>query len=265
MNARIVVVDSDPFVGRLLPRILADEGYETVVVPRGRDAVGEIAGHERTVALLEVDLPDIDGFRLAEELRARRYNGPIIFLTNRCALDDKLEGFRVGADDYITKPYEPVELLARIQCLVRRYHRDDRQSMGSVVRVSDAELSLRDLTYASEVVQPVILTPTEMRVLECLMRNPAVVLSRDALVDRIWGYDFYGDTNRIEVYIRRVRRKIEVDPTQPRYLHTVRGIGYVFRPEPAGATWGVVESLPAASWPAPLPLPTADQFLLAGD
>jgi DNA-binding response OmpR family regulator len=115
--------------------------------------------------------------------------------------------------------------------VLRRANQADQQPLGSVLRVDDAELSLGELTYRSAVTPPVILTPTEMRLLEVLMRNSWIVIGRETLIERVWGYDFVGDTNRVDVYIRRVRRKIEPDPQQPRYLHTVRGIGYVFRVE----------------------------------
>jgi DNA-binding response OmpR family regulator len=98
-----------------------------------------------------------------------------------------------------------------------------------MLRAGDAELSIGNLTYSSSTVSPTLLTPTEMRILECLMRNHRIIISRETLIERVWGYEFIGDTNRVDVYIRRVRRKIEPDPATPRYLHTVRGIGYVFR------------------------------------
>lgn len=230
----IVIVEDDPVSMKVLRFLLEDEGYTTTTVQRGSQVVGEVTGRETDLVLLDVNLPDLDGFTLTKLLRARRYFGPIILLTGRASLADKVEGFEHGADDYITKPYEPLELLARVESVLRRSKHADQQPLGSVLRVEDAELSLGELTYRSAAVEPTVLTPTEMKLLEVLMRNSWIVIGRETLIERVWGYDFVGDTNRVDVYIRRVRRKIEPDPQAPRYLHTVRGIGYVFRvDEPA--------------------------------
>ena len=231
MANRIVIIDDDPVTSKVMRLVFEDEGYETVTLNRGSNAFDAISGENTQLVILDVNLPDINGFSLCKELRARRYYGPVIFLTGRSDLEDKLEGFRIGADDYIVKPFEPLELVARVESVVRRFHHHDQQSMGTLLRVEDAELSIGELTYQSEVIEPVVLSPTEMRILECLMRNARIVISRERLIERVWGYDLEGDTNRVDVYIRRVRRKIEADAAQPRYLHTVRGLGYVFRPE----------------------------------
>jgi two-component system, OmpR family, response regulator RegX3 len=226
---RIVIVDDDPVTAKVLRFVLEDEGYETVAVARGSLVFSEVVGRETHLVILDVNLPDIHGFDLCKELRARRYNGPIIFLTGRRDIADKLEGFRIGADDYMVKPFEPLELVARVGSVLRRFYRGDQQLQGTMLRAGDAELSIGNLTYSSSTVSPTLLTPTEMRILECLMRNHRIIISRETLIERVWGYEFIGDTNRVDVYIRRVRRKIEPDPATPRYLHTVRGIGYVFR------------------------------------
>ena len=227
----IVIVDDDVVTTKILQFLLDDEGYETRVLHRGSQVVQAVTSQETDLVLLDVNLPDIDGFTLTKLLRAHRYFGPIILLTGRSSLADKLSGFEHGADDYLPKPYEPLELLARIEGVLRRAKRADQQPLGSVLRVDDAELSLGELTYRSGAVEAVLLTPTEMRLLEVLMRNSWIVIGRETLIERVWGYDFVGDTNRVDVYIRRVRRKIEPDPQHPRYLHTVRGVGYVFRVE----------------------------------
>jgi two-component system response regulator RegX3 len=237
MKGRVVVVDDDPVGVKVLRFVLQEEGYDTVTVCRGSEVFDEVLGRETDLVILDVGLPDIDGFSLCKELRARRYRGPVIFLTSHGDVTSKVVGFDIGADDYIVKPYEPLELVARVHSVIRRFKSADYQSQGTILRVDDAELSIGELTYSSDVVQPTLLTPTEMRILECLMRNSRIVITRETLIERVWGFDFIGDTNRVDVYIRRVRRKIETDPTRPRYLHTVRGIGYVFRVDPvAGAS-----------------------------
>jgi two-component system response regulator RegX3 len=220
-------------MAKVMRVIFEDEGFQTVTVQRGRQVLEELSGYDAQLVILDVNLPDISGFTLCGELRARSYYGPIIFLTGRDQISDKLEGFRIGADDYVVKPFEPLELVARAQVVIRRFQQSQQQLLGTLLRVDDAELSIGELSYRSRTVPMTVLTPTEMRILECLMRNSRIVISRDMLNERIWGYDFIGDTNRVDVYIRRVRRKIELDPTRPTYLHTIRGLGYVFRPEPA--------------------------------
>lgn len=227
-KSRIVLVEDDAVSARVIRFILDDEGFETVVASRGSQAFPEILGRETHLAILDVNLPDIDGFVLCRELRARRYNGPIIFLTARGDINDKLEGFRIGADDYLVKPFEPLELMARVQSVVRRFRSTDRQPLGTILRVGDAHLAIGELTYESGVTSKTVLTPTEMRLLECLMRNSNIVVSRDTLIERVWGYEFVGDDNRVDVYIRRLRCKIEQDPSHPRYLQTIRGLGYMF-------------------------------------
>lgn len=229
MGTRVVVVEDDLFAAKIISFVLRDKGYDVTTVSSGRQSYDEIVGRETDLVLLDVNLPDCNGFDLCTELRSRRYKGPVIFLTGQCDLTSKIEGFKVGADDYLVKPYEPAELAARADSVVRRYHSADQQALGTVVVVGDSELSMSTFTYSSAIVPPVVLAPTEVRLLECLMRNSGVVLSRGTLIDRTWGYDFVGDTNRVDVYIRRLRNKIESNPAEPTYLQTVRGLGYVFR------------------------------------
>lgn len=240
MKSRLVIVDDDPVGAKLLRYLLHDEGFDTVTVCRGSQAFDQVIGRETDLVILDIGLPDIDGLSLCKELRARHYRGPVMFLTSRGDISSKVEGFQIGADDYIVKPYEPLELVARVQSVIRRFKSNDQQAQGTIVGVGDAELSIGQLTYSSSVVPPRLLTPTEMKILECLMRNSRIVISRDTLIERVWGYDFIGDTNRVDVYIRRVRQKIEVDPTQPEYLHTVRGIGYVFRVDRLPEVYGML-------------------------
>lgn len=235
VKRRIVIVDDDPVTTKVVRFLLEDEGYDTSVLHRGNQVVADVTGQETDLVILDVNLPDLDGFTLTKLLRARRYYGPIILLTGRGSIADKVDGFHHGADDYLTKPFEPLELLARVESIIRRAKQADQQPLGTVLRVDDAELSLGELTYHSSAVGATVLTPTEMKILEVLMRNSWIVIGRETLIERVWGYDFIGDTNRVDVYIRRVRRKIEPDPRHPQYLHTVRGVGYVFRVDKEGS------------------------------
>jgi two-component system, OmpR family, response regulator RegX3 len=232
MKSRIVVADDDVVGAKVIQFVLTDEGYDVISVARGNQVIEHVVGRETDLVILDVNLPDVDGFDVCTELRARRYSGPLIFLTCRSSTADKLEGFKRGADDYLIKPFDPLELIARIQSVIRRSKRvDEHVLFGTVVRVGDAELSVGELTYTSKDVPSKVLTPTEMRLLEFLMRNTRIVISRERLIERVWGVDFVGDSNRVDVYIHRVRCKIEVDPTRPQYLQTVRGLGYVFHTE----------------------------------
>lgn len=227
---RIVVVDPHAVTGKLIQIVLADAGHEVVLAPTAADAFKQVLERETDVVLLDVELPGMDGYDLCKELRARRYNGPLIFVTERHETRDQLRAFDFGADDYIVEPFHPLVLVARVQSVARRCRQADYQALGTVLKVGDAELSIGQLTYRAEGREPVLLTPTEMRMLECLMRNSHITISRDTLIERTWGYDFGGDSNRVDVYIRRLRKKIERDVKNPEYVHTVRGIGYVFRP-----------------------------------
>ncbi len=253
MADRVVIVDGDSLTAKLMRFALEDASFQVATATRGIEAFDLVLARETSLIILDVNLPDTDGFDLLSELHARRYCGPSIFVTARSDIADKLRGFALGADDYIVKPFEPLELVARVESVIRRFRRADLMAMGTVVRVGDAELSIGELSYRSDAIEATSLTPTEMRILEVLMRNPAIAISRERLIERIWGYDFVGETNRVDVYIRRIRRKIEPDPDRPCYLHTVRGIGYVFRADAdlqldltfAPRDLKVVQSIPA--------------------
>ncbi len=226
---RIVVADPDQVMKQLLCFILNNAGHEVDFASNAPEAIKAVIGRETDAVLLEVDLPGTDGFETCKELRARRYNGPIIFVTERTAMSDKARAFSYGADDYIVEPFHVIELVARVDSAMRRFRQSHYQSLGNVLKVGNAELFTGELKFQIRGQTPVILTPTEMRLLQCLMRNSQIMISRETLIEQTWGYDFLGDTNRVDVYIRRLRKKIERDVKEPEYIHTVRGIGYVFR------------------------------------
>ncbi|MHB8645335.1 MAG: response regulator transcription factor [Thermomicrobiales bacterium] len=229
MNTHILLVDDDPLVGKLLTFLLDDAGYAITVLADPRQASEFLRDTPADLVLLDIMLPHQDGYAVAMEIRHAHPEIPVVFLTARAQVSDKVEGFAHGADDYIAKPFEPTELLARIQAVLRRYHRAERNVYGSVIKVGDACLDLGELEFAAPDQRSVGLTPTEMKILECLMRNANAVITREALIERTWGYDGDGFGNRVDVYIRRVRAKIERDPGDPLFIHTVRGVGYLFR------------------------------------
>jgi two-component system, OmpR family, response regulator RegX3 len=228
---RILVLDPEPFSARLLRLILADEGHDVVVAGSAAVALAEIQQREVSAVLLELDLPDGDGDELCREVRARGYRGPVLFVSSCHETSRKIAAFRSGADDFVEKPYDAAELLARIDSAARRSEYAGELSIGDLVRAGDAELSISDLRFVAEGRQPVRLTPTEMRLLECLMRNPSITITRDTLIDRTWPDDFVATPNRVDVYVGRLRRKIAPDPDRPPFIQTVRGVGYRFVPQ----------------------------------
>lgn len=227
---QIIVIDPVPTTSQLLQYVLTEAGHDVIVVQRGADALRAVEEHEPAAILLESRLPDMDGTTLCKELRARQYVGPVIFVSAENVVGAKVEAFTHGADDFIVRRYDPAELIARVAAVVRRCRPATIQAQGTVLRVGDVALSLGDLTVRVGNRPPVLLTPTEMRLLECLMRNQRLTISRETLIARTWGYDFVGESNRVDVYVSRLRKKLERNPAEPEYLHTVRGVGYVFRP-----------------------------------
>ena len=235
MNNHILLIDDDALVGKLLIFLLTDAGYSITVLADPRSARAFLHDNPVDLVLLDIALPHIDGYAVAKQLRDAHPDFPIVFLSGRAQVSDKVEGFEHGADDYVSKPFEPTELLARVQAVLRRYQRAERNIYGSVIKVGETCLDLGELEFTAPNHPPVFLTPTEMKVLECLMRNANAVITREALIERTWGYDCDDFGNRVDVYIRRVRSKIEANPADPALIHTVRGIGYMFRSEKRSA------------------------------
>jgi two-component system response regulator RegX3 len=228
-KTHILIVEDDPFMTKMLDFLLVDSGYQTTTLSDPRQVSAFLKENAIDLVLLDVMLPYIDGFTLCTTLRREHPDIPVIFLSARGMVGDKVDGFGHGADDYIAKPFEPTEMLARIQAVLRRYRRAERNLFGMVIKVGDTALDLGELQFAAPGRRPALLTPTEMKILECLMRNANAVISRETLIERTWGYDYEGGSNRVDVYIRRLRKKIEADPDDPMFIHTVRGLGYVYR------------------------------------
>jgi two-component system response regulator RegX3 len=229
MKTHVLLVDDDALTAKLIDFMLTDAGYEMHTLADPRRVGDYLRENPIDLILLDIMLPHMDGFTIAKQVRREYPDIPIIFLSARGMVGDKVEGFAQGADDYVAKPFEPTELLARIQAVLRRYRRAERNVFGTVIKVGEAALDLGELRFSGPNRRPAILTPTEMKLLECLMRNANAVISRETLIERTWGYDYDGFGNRVDVYIRRIRNKIEADPGNPLYIHTIRGMGYVFR------------------------------------
>jgi DNA-binding response OmpR family regulator len=222
---RVLIIEDEPQIADLLRRALIYEGYVVEVALDGE--AGLLAARDRPpdVVLLDLMLPGIDGLTVCRRLRAGS-NVPIMILTAKEAVSDRVAGLNAGADDYLAKPFNFEELLARVRALLRR-----RQPAASQEALHFADLTVDPNTH--EVVRSdkrILLTAREFELLALFMQHPKQVITRNIIYDRIWGYDFGGDSNIIEVYIRYLRTKLE-DGGRPRLIHTVRGVGYVLREE----------------------------------
>jgi two-component system, OmpR family, response regulator len=221
--ARILVVDDEPAIRELVTTVLRYEGFEVTSAENGRDALTMVEQHRPHLVVLDVMLPDLDGFAVQQRLAASGQRTPVLFLTARDTVEDKVRGLTLGGDDYLTKPFSLGELVARIHAVLRRTHHDGHPG----------ELSFEDLEMDEDTFEVrrsgdrIELTPTEFKLLRFLMRNPRRVLSKAQILDHVWEYDFGGDGNIVETYISYLRRK--VDAGRPPLIHTVRGVGYSLR------------------------------------
>jgi two-component system, OmpR family, response regulator len=224
-NGRILVVDDEPNIVDVVAMALRFQGFEVDTAGTGRDALAAVERFRPQVMVLDVMLPDMEGFEVAERLGAQRGHVPIIFLTARDATEDKLRGLSIGGDDYVTKPFSLEELVARIRVILRRTGAGEVDD--SRLQFEDLELDedTREVTRAG---RPVDLTATEYRLLHYLMLNPRRVLTRSQILDHVWEYDFGGDARVLETYISYLRKKL--DRHGPSLIHTARGVGYALRP-----------------------------------
>lgn len=221
---RVLVVDDEDAVREALVRAMDSEGYETCAAGDGAAALAEIERWQPEVVLLDVLMPFMDGLTACRRLRARGDRTPILMLTARDAVADRVDGLDAGADDYLVKPFDLDELLARVRALVRRTYPDD----GAVLSCADLVMD----TTAHEVrrgARLVELSRTEFSLLEVLLRNEGQALPRETLIERVWGTGLGSTSNSLEVYIRYLRRKLEAG-SEPRLIHTLRGIGYRLAP-----------------------------------
>ena len=220
---RVLVVEDDDEIALALQRSLRMEGYDVRLAEDGVDALDQAHAFLPDVVLLDLGLPKLDGIEVAKELRKREDDVGILMLTARDALDDRVAGLDTGADDYLVKPFERQELLARMRALLRR-----RPPRGSAPLVM-GDLRLNSDTHeVARGDRAIDLTQREFELLEYLMRNERLVISRQRLLDEVWGYDPFSTTNTIDVFVSNLRRKLEAGG-EPRILHTVRGAGYVIR------------------------------------
>jgi two-component system response regulator MprA len=220
---RVLVVDDDPAVSGALNRALRLDGYEVSLATDGPEALEEIAIRPPDAVILDIGLPTIDGLDVCRRLRAADNDTPVLMLTARDAINDRVQGLDAGADDYLVKPFALAELLARLRALLRRRPEDS----GEVLRFAD--LSLDPITREARRGDRLFtLTRIEFDLLELLLRHPRQVLTRELILDRVWGYTFDSGTNSLAVYVGYLRRKTE-SGGEPRLIHTARGVGYVLR------------------------------------
>ncbi|MBS2936141.1 response regulator transcription factor [Nocardioides sp. J2M5] len=223
---RVLVVDDDRAVRDSLRRSLEFNGYEVVLAADGAEGLVAVGAQHPDVVVIDVMMPRLDGIETTRALRAAGNDVPVLVLTARDAVGDRVEGLDAGADDYLTKPFALEELLARIRALLRRVVPDDGGE-GEVLAFADLTMDVasRDVTRGG---RPIELTRTEFTLLEMFLRRPRRVLDRSFILEEVWGYDFPTSANSLEVYVGYLRRKTEAEG-EPRLIQTVRGVGYVLK------------------------------------
>lgn len=222
----ILVVDDAQFENELVKFILGKHGYEVQATDSPRGAMQMIQKREPDLLILDVNMPYMNGFDFSKKLRAEGYETPIMFMTAQHTIEAKLQGFEIGADDYICKPYDHQELVARVQAVMRRLSKKEKVGSQSI-RSGQIELQPAELKVVMAGRGEIALTPKEMQVLRMLMERPGQVVDRGHILSEVWNED--GSTsNNVDVYIRRLRTKLETDPYHPQFILSVRGLGYKF-------------------------------------
>jgi two-component system response regulator MprA len=224
---RLLLVEDDPGVRDAVARALRGAGYDLQIAGDGPQALAKARENAIDAVVLDLGLPTLDGLEVCRALRAEGRRTPVLVLTARAAVTDRVAGLDAGADDYLVKPFALDELLARLRALLRRSSIREAEQ-GETLRVADLTLDPRTMeSFRGE--RRIELTRTEYLLLELFMRNPRAVLTRSAIFEHVWGYDFGPDSNSLDVYVGYLRRKLEA-AGEPRLIHTIRGVGYTLRP-----------------------------------
>jgi len=227
MSPHLLVVDDEPNIVELLSASLRFAGYDVSTASHGTEALRKAREVQPDLVVLDVMMPGLDGFEVVRRLRGEDRHVPVLFLTARDAVEDKVLGLQTGGDDYVTKPFSLDELVARVRALLRRSgHREQTATETAVLRYADLELNedSYEVFKSGEAVQ---LSLTEFKLLRCLLENAERVMSKGQILSAVWNYDFAGDAGVVESYMSYLRRK--VDTGDQKLLHTVRGVGYVLR------------------------------------
>jgi DNA-binding response OmpR family regulator len=227
MTDRVLIVEDEPIVANVVERFLRHDGYETRIVADGLRALEEVSRFLPDLIVLDLMLPGLDGLEVCRHVRAIS-DKPIIILTARGEETDRVLGLGIGADDYVTKPFSPKELTARVRVVLRRY-RALPNSEGDLLRIGDLRINEHSRQVQRDDIE-LQLTAREFDLLAFLAKHTGQVFSREKLMDSVWDYDFPGEEGSVTVQIRRLREKIEVDPSRPRHLKTVWGVGYKLDP-----------------------------------
>ena len=227
-EARVLVVDDEHSIVDAVSTSLRYEGFAVYTAQTGRSALDLLRSEDLDLVVLDVMMPDLDGFEVARRMRNEGINTPILFLTAKTEMDDKARGFGLGADDYVTKPFSLAEIVLRVRAILRR---TGAAAASAQLRFADVVMDV-DAHTVTRAGAPIQLTATEFRLLRLFLTNPGLVLSKPQILDRVWQYDFDGESNILETYISYVRRKLN-EHGRP-LIHTVRLVGYVLREEPLG-------------------------------
>ncbi len=228
MAMTILVVDDEPAIVTLLTYNLKQANYQVISVDNGVDAVKEVQRGRVDFVIMDLMLPQLDGVEATKQIRKFNEQIPIIMLTAKSSEVDKILGLELGADDYLTKPFSPQELISRIKAILRRTNRVvDLKKIVPELPVTGVTIDFKRLTVQKNE-QPVALTPNEYRLLKFLFQNSNQVLSRDQILEQVWGYEYGGQTRIVDMHISHLRDKLEDDPKHPRLIKTIRGFGYEF-------------------------------------
>ncbi len=226
MSPRILIVDDEEAIVKLVAFNLEKEGFETLAAYDGREALDLIRKERLDLVVLDVMLPEMDGLSLCRRLRQDGIDVPVLMLTAKDGEIDKVLGLEIGADDYLTKPFSPRELVARVRAILRRT-KESKDEQAE--RIGLGSLEIYPLRYeVRRDGKELDLTSREFELLLLFCKNEGIVMSREQILEKVWGYDFYGDARVVDVHIRHLREKIEIDPGNPLYIKTVRGVGYKF-------------------------------------
>lgn len=225
-EARILVVDDEPMIVELLSVSLRYQGFEVAAAANGAEGLDKAKTFRPDALIVDVMMPGMDGFGLLRRLRADGIEAPVLFLTARDEVEDKVTGLTLGADDYVTKPFSLEEVVARLRVILRRSGHAVEERKSSRIRFEDIELD-DDTHEVWKAGEPVSLSPTEFTLLRYFMVNAGTVLSKPRILDHVWRYDFGGEVGVVETYVSYLRKKVDTGPDQ--LIHTLRGVGYVMR------------------------------------